>query len=489
MANHASWAYLALMKLLMWMALVGCKQDTGIQQLFPRIATAPEQLDFGEVAVPLSGAELVFLSNAGRARLEYEVRIEGDDRFTVDVPGAEAGVDETVELLVRFEPDSFLDYSADLVITSNDEVTPEVRIPLSGTGVDAPMPDIDITPLTLDFGTVAQGSSDTQFLTLRNEGDAPLAVGSMVQEGSGAFSLLSDPSNGVVGANSEVPVIIQYEPFGDLGDSGTLRFPSNDPDEPELTVVLLGNGGGDFEYPVAQIDCAGTSAPPIWVEFDGSGSYDPAGFLPLTYEWTLLSQPDGSQEDLTNLVSDNTRLFTDVAGLYEVQLQVANAVGTLSAPERCSIDAIPADELHIELTWDTAAADLDLHLARNDADLFTPTDDANFCNGSPNWGVAGVDDDPRLDLDDQGGFGPENINILTPVDDDYLVRVHYWTENGDDVVVATVKVFSYGVEVFSGQRAMQFNEVWDVGQVNWPDGTFGVYSVNNYPATDRTCTP
>ncbi|MCB9675100.1 MAG: choice-of-anchor D domain-containing protein [Alphaproteobacteria bacterium] len=477
------------MTLALLVALVGCKQDTDFQQLYPRIATAPEELAFGEIAVPLDGHQQLFVTNAGRARLEMQVAIQGDDAFTVDVPAEVVGVDETIELDVTFAPGSFLDYAAEIVITSNDDLTPEVRIPLSGTGVDAPMPDIEIDRLTVDFGTVAMGSNSTEFLLLRNVGDAPLELGTVGQEGSGAFVLQTDPSNDVVGPHSDVPVIIQYAPFGDLGDSGELVFPSSDPDEPEVRVVLLGNGGGDYAYPVAQIDCPGTSAPPIWVDLDGSGSYDPEGFLPLTYAWTLSSRPDGSQEDLTNLVSDTTRLFTDVAGPYEVQLVVTNAVGTVSAPDRCTIDAIPADELHVELTWDTPAADLDLHLARNGADIFTPTDDCSFCNGSPNWGVAGSDDDPRLDLDDQGGFGPENINILTPADGDYVVRVHYWEEHGDDVVVATVRVFTYGVEVYTGQRAMQRNEVWDVGQVNWPDGTFGSYSVNNYDSPDRTCTP
>ncbi len=470
----------------------GCKQDTGITTLFPRIATAPESLEYGEVAVPLDAVDTVFVTNAGRAVLRFEASIEGDDAFTfVDLEEGEieVGVDETVPVDVRFAPPSFLDYTGELVLTTNDDETPEVRIPLTGVGVDAPMPDIRIDPLTLDFGAVTQGSAVTEFLLLENVGDAPLELGQVDQEGSGAFTLSTDPSGDIVGPNSEVPVLITYTPFSEEGDSGMLRFPSADPDEPLTEVVLLGNGGGDFEYPVAEIDCPGTSAPPIWVDLDGSGSFDPAGFEPLTYEWTLVSQPDGSQEDLTNLVSDSTALFTDVAGLYVVELVVTNDLGTISAPERCEIDAIPEDELHVELSWDTPAADLDLHLARGGADIFEPGDDANFCNSSPNWGDAGTDDDPRLDLDDQGGFGPENINILAPADDEYTVRVHYWEEHGDDVVVATVKVFTYGVEVYSGQRSMTRNEVWDVGIVDWPTGSFGALSVPSYDSPDRSCTP
>ena len=62
-------AYGSPMTVALLLALTGCKQDTGITQLFPRIATAPEALDFGEVAVPLSAVDQVFITNAGRARL------------------------------------------------------------------------------------------------------------------------------------------------------------------------------------------------------------------------------------------------------------------------------------------------------------------------------------------------------------------------------------------------------------------------------------
>lgn len=472
------------------LVLSACKQDTDFVQLYPRIAVAPDFVDFGEVTSPVEATTQVFVTNNGRAPLELELALEGDrDAFSANFTDGVVAIDETLGIELAFRPPTFLDYEVELVFRSNDIDAPEVRVPVTGTGVAAPLPDIAITPLTLDFGDIGVGSSSTEYLLLRNEGDAALTLGAVEQVGSGAFSLETDPSHGVVGPRSEVPVILRYTPFGPDGDSGTLTFPSDDPDEPTVQVVLLGNGGGDYAYPVAQIDCPGTSEPPIWVDLDGSGSTDPEGHLPLTYAWTLLSRPTGSQEDLTNLTTETTRLFTDVAGPYEVQLQVTNAVGTISAPDRCTIDAIPIDELHVELSWDTPAADLDLHLAREDADIFTVGEDACFCNLSPNWGGPGAADDPRLDLDDQGGFGPENINIREPAESSYTVRVHYWEEHGDDAVTARVRVFTYGVLAWEGTRTMLENEVWDVGLVNWPAGTFGAYSTVNAPSPTRSCVP
>lgn len=466
--------------------LMGCGPEANFTDLDPRIAVAPDALAFGAVAVPTEAGATLFITNNGRADLEIELTVE-DGPFSVPLSSASVVPATSLELQIGFRPPSFLPYTSTLVVTSNDELSPRLEVPLSGTGVDQPTPDIEIDPSTLDFGIVPVGSTATEFITVSNLGDAPLTLGDLAQAGSGAFSLATDPSDNIVGANSDVPVLITFAPTSDDGDAGTLQFPSNDPDEPVREVVLLGNGGGDFAYPVAVVDCPATSEPPIWVTFDGASSSDPAGHLPLTYSWRLIDSPSGTQQDLLNPTSPQARLFTDVAGDYDVELVVTNAIGTRSAPARCEVAAIPADELHVELLWDTPSADLDLHLARNGADLFAVPDDATFCNTSPNWGAAGSDDDPRLDLDDQGGFGPENLNVRTPAESAFQVRVHYFEENADDVVNATVRVFTYGVLAWEGQRPMVENEVWDVGIVNWPAGTFGVQSVPNRTAPARSC--
>jgi hypothetical protein len=224
------------------------------------------------------------------------------------------------------------------------------------------LPEISVDPLSIDFGTVTSGGSGINFFEITSAGGADLVLGEIRQTGSGAFSLQSDPSGDVVAPGSDVPVIVQYMPTVDAGDKGSIFIPSNDPVTPEVEVLLLGNGGGDFEYPVAVIDCPGTSAPPEKINLDGSASYDPNDLTPLTYSWSLTKAPEGSTEELVLIQSDEVRLYTDVAGDYTVQLSVKNLAGLSSAPAKCSIAAIPEDDLHVELSWDTTQADLDLHL-------------------------------------------------------------------------------------------------------------------------------
>jgi uncharacterized protein YfaP (DUF2135 family) len=101
---------------------------------------------------------------------------------------------------------------------------------------------------------------------------------------------------------------------------------------------------------------------------------------------------------------------------------------------------------------------------------------------SPDWGRQGATDDPSLDVDDDDGFGPEVINVASPADGAYPVRVHLFDDADDGDVTARVTVFAMGREVFSGSRVLRRNQVWDVGEVNWPQGTFAVSSTRPWDA-------
>jgi hypothetical protein len=471
------------------LGILACNNDQDVRVLTPEISVAPNELFFGDQVVPVSNSQQIYLSNSGRVALEVSLSMQAEDSdiFSVAETTFEIQPDETLTLPIDFTPSTYLSYQALLIVDSNDEDTPQLEIPLSGDGVHAPLPDIEITPQSIDFGDIDVGGSAMRFVTVRNIGGADLLLGTLQQEGSGAFEVDSDPGGATIAPGAELPIIISFVPTQAEGDAGTLTLSSNDPDESTADVLLLGNGGGDFGYPEASIDCPEQAAPPQWVELDGSDSSDPEGNTPLSFAWELAGRPLGSQAELTNLVTPFSSLFCDVAGTYEVQLTVTNSLGIPSAPALCSFEAIPEDELHIELTWDTDSADLDLHLLQEDAEFFEEPGDCTYCNPNPKWGADGTGNDPRLDLDDRGGYGPENINLYEPDDGQYRVMVHYFEEHGDDAVTATVRIYSYGILQTSLSRVMQRNELWEVGVVNWPEGTVGILSTELADAPTRNC--
>ena len=394
-------------------------------------------------------------------------------------------------MVVTFTPDNFLEFAGTVSIASNDEQQPLIEVPVTGKGVDAPMPDIDVQPLSLDFGPVAMGAPAFLSFTVDNVGEE-LLEWSIEPSGSPAFTVQGSLTNQATNAGGSSTIFVVYQPLvADTGDNGTLRITSNDPDEPEVVVTLIGNGGGDFEYPVAELDCPEEVfiTGPQFVRIYGDTSFDPQGHEPLRYTW-FASGPTGSATSLVYPLIEQSDIDVplDVAGEYTVTLQVTNAIDLPSLPVSCTIDVIPEDLIRVELSWDTPGADLDLHLLDGtSAALFDTPADACWCNPSPDWAASGADDDPRLDIDDRGGFGPENINVLEPANGVYPVKVHYYAEQGDDIVVARVVVWSEGNKLWEGTKSMERDQVWDVGQVNWPDATFAVSDAPLTDAERREC--
>ena len=77
--------------------------------------------------------------------------------------------------------------------------------------------------------------------------------------------------------------------------------------------------------------------------------------------------------------------------------------------------------------------------------------------------------------------------IANVPDGTYDVKVHYFRQNGDGPVTATVRVWLLGVEVDVLQRVMLYNEVWDVGVIDMPSGLFIPDTALNYESPRRSC--
>jgi PKD domain len=72
------------------------------------------------------------------------------------------------------------------------------------------------------------------------------------------------------------------------------------------------------------------------VQLNGSASYDLAG-LPITYQWSFVSKPAGSNATLTGPTTATPSFVADVAGDYTLQLVVTDSLGTASSPAQVTI--------------------------------------------------------------------------------------------------------------------------------------------------------
>jgi len=92
--------------------------------------------------------------------------------------------------------------------------------------------------------------------------------------------------------------------------------------------------GGGNRAPVAVLSASPTSGEaPLTVTFDGSGSGDPDGHVPLTYLWTF---GDGSPE-LPTTSSATSHVYS--VGTFTASLRVRDSIGTLSDPATVLVHA------------------------------------------------------------------------------------------------------------------------------------------------------
>ena len=129
---------------------------------------------------------------------------------------------------------------------------------------------------------------------------------------------------------------------------------------------------------------------------------------------------------------------------------------------------------------------MDLHLLRTaDRAVYTSNNDCYFANCKPSlngtpsrqWGPGGPEDDPVLDVDDVNGFGPENINIDQPEDDQaYLVGVHYYRdapggEGNQRSTLATLRIYVWERLVYEEVALLEGTSAWwEAATIEWNSG-------------------
>jgi hypothetical protein len=216
--------------------------------------------------------------------------------------------------------------------------------------------------------------------------------------------------------------------------------------------------------------------PLVPVTLTGSAS-DPDGAI-ASWSWTLVSAPPGASGIFSAPTAPSTQFTPNLVGVYTIRLVVRDDSG-LTAECTTTVTA-RGDGIRVELTWNTDRSDVDLHLLRRAGGTgwFNIPNDCYYANPRPSWDAPGTADDPRLDIDDTNGYGPENINLDAPViGATYRVGVHYYNAWGAPPTTATIRIYCGDISVTpvatymrtlsNGSSGPDANDFWRVADVRW----------------------
>jgi len=205
----------------------------------------PGPVVFADTCVGSSALATANVCNTGTNPLHVDPITSSDPQFSVATPSS--GYPVTIApgscfpFQVRFTPSSAGNKSAALTVPSDDTVSPNVNIFVSGRGTQAAMTTMIAD--AGDFGTVTPGSLRDQPLVIANPGSCPLTVINLTSSAPDfqAAQVTSFPFT--VASGTAVSVPIRFQPTSVGPKPATLTITSNDPGGAQRQVRVSGTGG------------------------------------------------------------------------------------------------------------------------------------------------------------------------------------------------------------------------------------------------------
>ncbi len=257
-----------------------------------------------------------------------------------------------------------------------------------------------------------------------------------------------------------------------------------------------GEGEGEGEGPVGDVVCDarvvavnGAAAPGQTIINSGdvltlssaaSRSTRQGGSI-VASAWQVLSSPNGGAANLSRPDGPSTDCTVSGDGLFVLSLRVTDDLGASASCELSITSQAPASptDVLVQLTWDSADGDLDLHLNRaSPANWCAAADDCYYGARATSWGAS-------LDIDDLNGFGPENLSLRGAADGTYTVGVGVFSSSAP--TTATLKVFIGGSLEFEDSQVMSEGPEWVPATIVVSGGAPSVRSLGTLAEQAGSC--
>ena len=196
-------------------------------------------IDFGESFIGVKSTASFYLVNPTLFPLNISgVSLSNTQTFQSDADSSFSlnGLD-SVLIKVTFSPQAAGQFNDLLKFTTNVLSGDSGAVNLTGKAIVSPPSKITLNASNIDFGLVYLPNTGNKGLTITNTGSGNLVINSVSVNGSN-FS--AENFNGVVTPGGARPLSVFFTPSASGSFQGELVIDSNDPDNPQKKVTLLG---------------------------------------------------------------------------------------------------------------------------------------------------------------------------------------------------------------------------------------------------------
>jgi hypothetical protein len=274
--------------------LVSCGNGPRFNAEHP-LEADPAQVDFGyTAALDFSPERIITLLNTGTAAITIQtIRMAESDgngfalQLLPPVMPYELPAGESEDISAYFTPVAADEYLGWIEVHTSADQDGPFLIPLGGcstqddctvTFVDPPDgddddgdddddddsfdgdPAIELDPVAMDFGEVAQNQSALgDVLVINNAGGAPLIVDEVSISGDEEFTIAGFTGGTINPGGAPANLTVTFDPYGaDMGaHSATIVIDSNDPDQGTLSVTLTADVTEDCGACLPELAVAG----------------------------------------------------------------------------------------------------------------------------------------------------------------------------------------------------------------------------------------
>lgn len=241
------------------------------QGVTTEIQVSRNSINYGDVSYEQEKTEYLVISNSSH---DVDLRISN-----ISFSNPLFSINETLPIIIspfgqkqidiKFIASSLGVQNCDLSIDSNDFYNPETIISLTSTVLQ---PEIVVSPVSLNFGNVAVGSSKQENLVISNYDVGELHVNASSSDSS---YVLSQTTIVVSGTSSSV-LVVNFSPITSGNKPAIITLTTNDPDHPIVEINIEGIaknsdiavsknsidfgliGAGDTKQEILRISCVGT---------------------------------------------------------------------------------------------------------------------------------------------------------------------------------------------------------------------------------------